>query len=212
MTRESSPRIFAETRPLASRLYFIRHGETDWNAEGRLQGQKDVPLNALGRDQAQRAGRKLKKILASRGEDFSTISFQCSPLLRARQTLQLARAEMGLPPDEGRLDDRLIEFTFGRWEGLTWPEVCAVDPGLAHAREADKWNFTPPGGESYAQLTQRLEPWLAEQRGANVVVSHGGVARALMAMIGGLPETRAPTADIWQGRVLVFSNGRFDWI
>jgi probable phosphoglycerate mutase len=208
MTRESD----AKTRPLATRIYFLRHGETDWNAEGRLQGRQDIPLNTLGCDQAARAGRKLKKILASRAEAVSTLSFQCSPLLRARQTLQLARAEMGLPPEEGRLDDRLIEFTFGRWEGMTWPEVCDVDPDLAYARETDKWNFSPPGGESYAQLTRRLEPWLAEQEGANVVVSHGGVARALMAMIGGLPETRAPTADIWQGRVLVFSGGRFDWI
>ncbi len=202
----------SDPRPSSSRLYFLRHGETDWNAEGRLQGQKDVPLNALGRDQAARAGRKLQKILASRGEDFPALSYQCSPLLRTRQTLQLARAEMGLPADEGVLDRRLIEFTFGRWEGLTWPEVCAVDPELAREREADKWNFVPPGGESYAQLAQRLAPWLAEQTGASVVVSHGGVARALMAMIGGLPEERAPIADIWQGRVLIFSAGRFDWM
>jgi probable phosphoglycerate mutase len=194
------------------RLYFLRHGETAWNAEGRLQGQKDIELNAVGRDQAARAGRKLQKILASRGEGFSALPYQCSPLLRTRQTLQIARAEMGLAPDEGVLDRRLIEFTFGRWEGLTWPEVCALDPELAREREADKWNFTPPGGESYAQLAQRLKPWLAEQESASVVVSHGGVARALMAMIGGLPEERAPVADIWQGRVLVFSAGRFDWI
>jgi len=110
------------------------------------------------------------------------------------------------------LDDRLIEFTFGRWEGLTWPEVCALDPEMARSRETDKWNFEPPGGESYAQLRERLVPWLAEQDKPAVVVSHGGVARALMAMIGGLSEERAPTADIWQGRVLVFSRDRFDWI
>ena len=196
----------------ASLLCLIRHGETDWNAEGRLQGRKDIPLNALGRDQATKAGRKLKKILASRAEDLSALSIQCSPLLRTRQTLELARMETGLPPDRSRIDDRLIEFTFGRWEGMTWPEVCAAEPDLARQREIDKWNFTPPGGESYAQLAQRLEPWLTEQQGPSVVVSHGGVARALMTLIGGLPAERSPTADIWQGRVLVFSAGRFDWI
>ena len=195
-----------------TRLYFLRHGETEWNAEGRLQGRKDVPLNAVGEVQATRAGRKLKKLLASQGEPADALSFQCSPLLRTRQTLRLVRAELGLPPEEGEIDDRLVEFTFGRWEGLTWPEVCARDPELARAREADKWNFTPPGGESYAQLALRLEPWLAAQKATSIVVSHGGVARALMAMIGGLPKERAPMADIWQGRVLVFANGRFDWI
>jgi probable phosphoglycerate mutase len=197
---------------LAPRLYFLRHGETDWNAEGRLQGQKDVPLNALGQDQAARAGRKLKKLLLSHGEDPAALTFQCSPLLRTRQTLRLARAELGLPPEGGSIDDRLVEFTFGRWEGLTWPEVCVSDPELARARETDKWNFTPPGGESYAQLARRLEPWLEAQKSPSVVVSHGGVARALMSLIAGLPKERAPTADIWQGRVLVFSAGRFDWI
>ncbi|MCI4679271.1 histidine phosphatase family protein [Rhodoblastus acidophilus] len=193
------------------RLFFLRHGETDWNVEGRLQGRRDVPLNPEGRAQAARAGRTLRKLLASAGLVPQDVAFQCSPLSRTRETLAIARRELGLPAEGGDLDDRLVEFTFGRWEGLTWPEVCASDPGLARAREADKWNFTPPGGESYAQLAERLAPWLAEQRQPSVVVSHGGVARALMRMIGGLREERAPTADIWQGRVLVFSGQRFDW-
>jgi probable phosphoglycerate mutase len=198
--------------PASPRLYFLRHGETDWNAEGRLQGRQDIPLNALGRDQAARAGKTLAKILRSRNLDPATLPFQCSPLLRTRQTLEIARAHMGLPPENCVLDERLVEFTFGRWEGKTWPEVCAVDPDLARAREKNKWNFQPPGGESYAQLAERLKPWLAAQTGPSVVVSHGGVARALMALIGGLSEERAPSADIWQGRVLVFSAQRFDWI
>jgi probable phosphoglycerate mutase len=203
----------ADLQDQAPRLYFLRHGETDWNAVGRLQGRKDAPLNALGLEQSARAGRKLKKILAAQGEDPATLAFQCSPLSRTRKTMEIVRAEMGLPPEGGDIDERLIEFTFGRWEGLTWPEVCALDPELARARETDKWNFVPPGGgESYAQLAQRLKPWLAAQTLPSVVVSHGGVARVLMAIIGGLPEARAPMADIWQGRVLVFSPGRFDWI
>jgi broad specificity phosphatase PhoE len=196
----------------APRLYFLRHGETDWNAIGRLQGRQDTPLNALGRDQSARAGRKLMKILAAKGENPKALEFQCSPLKRTRKTMEIVRAEMGLPREGGVLDDRLVEFTFGRWEGLTWPEVCAQDPELARARETDKWNFIPPGGESYAQLAVRLRPWIEAQQAPSVVVSHGGVARVLMAMIGGLPSERAPMADIWQGRVLVFSDGRFDWI
>jgi len=201
-----------EYDPASPRLYFLRHGETDWNAEGRLQGRKDIPLNALGREQAARAGKTLVKILRSRNLNPATLPFQCSPLLRTRQTLEIARANMGLPPDGGIIDDRLVEFTFGAWEGLTWPEVCARDPDRGRAREADKWNFQPPGGESYAQLAERLKPWLETLTGPAVVVSHGGVARALMALVGGLSEARAPSADIWQGRVLVFSAQRFDWI
>jgi probable phosphoglycerate mutase len=193
-------------------LFFLRHGETDWNAEGRLQGQKDIGLNALGRRQAVEAGRKLKKILSSRGLDPAVLSYQASPLSRTRATMTLARGALGLPADGVVLDERLKEFTFGLWEGKTWPEVCVEDPEGAAARDRDKWRFRPPGGESYADLEQRLRPWLAEQQAPSVVSSHGGVARALMHLIGGLCVERAPTADIFQGRVLVFSGERFDWV
>jgi probable phosphoglycerate mutase len=95
---------------------------------------------------------------------------------------------------------------------MTWPEVVAQDPFGAAAREHDKWRFRPPGGESYDDLAQRLWPWLDEQQAPSVVVSHGGVARALMHMLGGLCVERAPLADIFQGRLLVFSGQRFDWV
>ncbi len=194
------------------RLYFIRHGETDWNVEGRLQGQMDIPINARGRQQSAVAGRVLARLLAGHGVDPARVDFQTSPLGRTKETMALARAELKLPEHGARVDERLTELTFGRWEGLTWPQVSAAEPDLAKARERDKWNFVPPGGESYAMLAQRLAPWLAETSGPSIVVSHGGVARALMALLGGLDEKRAPLADIWQGRVLVFANGRFDWI
>jgi probable phosphoglycerate mutase len=193
-------------------LFFLRHGETDWNAEGRLQGQKDIALNARGRRQSAEAGRRLKKIFSARGVDPATLRFQASPLLRTRETMVLARAELGCPDNGVILDDRLKEFTFGRWEGMTWPEVCARDPEGARERDRDKWGFRPPGGESYADLAQRLRPWLEEQQTPAVVASHGGVARALMHLLGGLATARAPTADIFQGRVLVFSGARFDWV
>jgi probable phosphoglycerate mutase len=197
---------------MAPPLFFLRHGETDWNAEGRLQGQQDIALNALGRRQAAQAGRKLKTILSSRGFDPASLLWQASPLVRTRETATLARGELGLFAEGVRLDDRLKEFTFGRWEGMTWPEVCAQDPEGAAARDRDKWRFCPPGGESYEALALRLRPWLDEQQAPTVVVSHGGVARALMRLIGGLCVERAPNADIFQGRVLVFSATRFDWV
>jgi probable phosphoglycerate mutase len=197
---------------LRHRLVFLRHGETDWNAEGRLQGRQDIPLNAKGREQAADAGRIVLNILGPRGLASPDLAFLASPLGRARETMEVAREAMGLPRTGYTLDDRLMELTFGEWEGLTWPEVKARAPEAASWREGDKWRFTPPGGESYEMLTQRIEPWLAELDRPAVVVSHGGVARALMARIGGMPTQTAALADIWQGRALVFLNGRFDWV
>ena len=195
---------------LKHRLIFLRHGETDWNVEGRLQGGQDIPLNAKGRWQAEQAGRTALKILGP--EAIRAIPFVCSPLTRARATMEIARAAMGLPQQDYALEPRVSELTFGEWEGLTWPEVQARAPEAAAWREGDKWTFTPPRGESYAMLCERLRPWLEGLEGETLVVSHGGVARALMAAVGGLATARAALADIWQGRVLVFSAGRFDWV
>jgi probable phosphoglycerate mutase len=135
-----------------------------------------------------------------------------SPLLRARRTMELARGSLGLDPFTYRLDDRLKEMSFGRWEGFTWPEVKAADPDMADRREADKWFLQPPGGESYAMLAQRLQPWLETIACDTVAVAHGGVARCLMHLLGGAATERAPMSDIWQGRVLVFEAGSYRWI
>lgn len=193
------------------RLIFIRHGETDWNVEGRLQGQRDIPLNARGRDQAAAAGRAVRKIVATEAAR-AALAYVASPLGRARRTMELARAVLGLPPLAYATDARLVELTFGEWEGLTWPEVKARAPYLASGRESCKWDFVPPGGESYAMLALRVAPWLAELAGDTLVVSHGGVARVLLALIGGVAHDRAPRVDIWQGRLLVFDAGRFVWV
>jgi broad specificity phosphatase PhoE len=195
------------------RLIFIRHGETDWNVERRLQGQHDIPLNGRGRDQASAAGRAVRKLL---GEDFeqraAALAFVASPLSRATETMERVRLAMGLPATPYATDDRLKELSFGRWEGLTWPEVKARDPWAARAREGDKWTFQPPGGESYAMLAERLRPWLDALTGEAVVVAHGGVARALMAVVAGISVATAPKSEVHQGRVLLFEKGACRWL
>ena len=191
-----------------STIYFIRHGETDWNAEARLQGQRDVPLNDLGRVQAEEAGRKLRD-LHPQPEDLAYVA---SPLVRTRETMELARQAIGLHPPFYRTDDRLKELSFGRWEGLTWKEVRKLHPADARAREADKWHFQPPGGESYEMLADRLRPALAAIERDTVMVSHGGVARCLLALLSGMAPAEAPLVDIWQGKILVFEADAFRWV
>lgn len=190
-------------------IFFIRHGETDWNAEARLQGTRDVPLNDLGRVQAEEAGRKLRD-LHPQPEDLLYVA---SPLARTRETMEIARTAIGLHPTTYRTDERLKELGFGAWEGYTWKEIRTRDAKRARAREADKWHFVPPGGESYAMLRDRVRPFfetLDRERPA-VIVSHGGVARCLLAHLCGIHTGEAPTMDIWQGRVLVIEDQRFSW-
>ncbi len=195
------------------RLWFIRHGETDFNRDGRLQGQQDIALNAKGREQAGAVGRALRKLAGAEMAALDIASaFVGSPFARTRRTMELARAAMGFDPSAYALDDRLKELTFGEWEGFTWPEIEARDPAGAAARAANKWDFTPPGGESYAGLARRVAPWVETIEGDLFVASHGGVARALMYLIAGVAPEKAAEIPIQQGRAILFEGGRFEWV
>jgi broad specificity phosphatase PhoE len=188
-------------------LYFIRHGETDWNAERRLQGQRDIPLNDLGRRQSVHCGDILRGLFAAGGRAADDFAFTSSPLLRARETMEIVRAGLGLAPQDYATDARLAEMSFGRWEGLTYQEVRALDRAVLAIRERDKWNFRPPDGESYAQLFVRVRNWHAGVTGDAIVAAHGGVARALMVVFGVRTAAEAPLGDIRQGVVYEFVPG-----
>src|SRR5437762_1069861 len=106
-------------------IYYIRHGETSWNAQGRLQGTQDIALNDLGRRQAVQAGNVLAGLLARDGRDKCSIPFVASPLGRARTTMELVRSGLKLPPDQYALDDRLREIGYRVCEGSTLAEMQA---------------------------------------------------------------------------------------
>lgn len=196
------------TRPT---IYFIRHGQTDWNVERRLQGQRDTPLNETGRGQARRNGRALAAHFAAAGIDPDSFDFVSSPLLRAATTMELARAEMGLDPAAYRTDPRLMEITFGAWEGYTLEELAAEFGLVAAAREADKWNYVPPGGESYKMLTERIRGWLGSVDRPTVAVSHGGVNRAFRGLLENLPSHEIPSLDVPHDRILRVEGGTLEW-
>jgi broad specificity phosphatase PhoE len=188
-------------------LYFIRHGETDWNAEARLQGQRDVPLNAVGRVQAEEVAARLRGLVPGYGE----LDYVASPLGRARDTMERLRAAIDLPANCYRLDSRLMELSFGSWEGLTWREIRARESNMTTVRARDKWTFVPPGGESYAMLVDRVAPAVADLTRDTVIVSHGGVARVLLHLLGNVPPHLASSAPVWQGKVLVFRPDGHEW-
>ncbi len=190
-----------------STIYYMRHGETDWNVEGRLQGGIDTPLNALGLTQAAHAGRVLADLFARQGLDASNLAFVASPLRRARVTMDIVRTELKLPPGGYALDDRLREIGYGHWEGSTLAQARVSHPELYASRELDKWSALPPGGESYASVQLRMRDWYNSLRADTVAVAHGGTARALMVALG--IETSAGASDLYieQGVVYLFSNG-----
>jgi broad specificity phosphatase PhoE len=188
-------------------IYYIRHGETAWNAEGRLQGAQDVPLNDLGRKQAAHAGSILAGLFARDGRDKASLAFVASPLGRARSTMELVRGELKLPPTDYALDDRLREIGYGVWEGSTLAEMQAADPELFARRQTAKWTLAPEGGETYAAVQVRMQDWYASVETDTVAVAHGGTARALMVALGLETPLSAADLTIEQGAVYVFRDG-----
>jgi broad specificity phosphatase PhoE len=188
-------------------VFYIRHGETSWNAEGRLQGAQDVALNDRGCRQAAHAGHILSDLFARDGRDKATLPFVSSPLGRARSTMELVRRVLELPPDDYALDDRLREIGYGVWEGSTLAEMQAADPELYARRLTAKWTLAPEGGETYAAVQLRMRDWYDSLLADTVAVAHGGTARALMVALG--LETPESAADllIEQGAVYVFQDG-----
>lgn len=190
-------------------IWFSRHGETSWNAEGRVQGQYDTDLNALGRSQADGNGLKLAGLIG----DPAQFKFVASPLKRTRETMERIRTGMNLPPLGYDLDERLKEVHFGDWQGFTIPEISMVSPELLEARHRDKWNFLPPGieAESYEILATRFSLWLCQVSEPTVCVTHGGVIRSLFHLVGHMSGEKASRLTVPQDQVLKFENGALTW-
>jgi probable phosphoglycerate mutase len=189
-------------------LYYVRHGETDFNRQGRLQGRRDTLLNGHGRQQAAECGFLLGDLFARdhrRAQEFKYIS---SPLKRARETMEILRTALGLEAHQYQVDARLIEIAYGEWEGLTLQEIETQNAGVLSARERDKWDFAPPGGESYRELAERIGNWYNSLTADTVVAAHGGGVRALMAILNIVPDEQATHAAIEQGVVYVFAGGK----
>jgi probable phosphoglycerate mutase len=189
-------------------IYYIRHGETAWNAAGRFQGTQDIPLNDLGRSQAVTSGGILADLIARDGHQAAALPFVASPLGRARLTMELVRETLQLPPDDYAVDGRLREIGYGQWEGLTLPQMERHDAVTFASRIADKWGVAAPSGESYASVSLRMREWFDSLQGDTVTVAHGGTMRALMVALGIATPLEASDIPIGQGVVYVFSEGK----
>ena len=174
------------------KLALLRHGPTEWNALGRIQGHTDIPLSAAG----------LAKMKAlSPPPSFENARAFASPLLRARQTAEA----LGL--GEPALDPRLMEQNWGRWEGLSRAEILTLDGQGAFARAGHALAFRPPGGESTAELHDRVAHFLedvAQGEAAAIAITHLGVLRAAYTLATGwkMDAPMPPDLDISKALIL----------
>jgi probable phosphoglycerate mutase len=188
-------------------IYYIRHGQTDWNATGRFQGTQDIPLNDNGRAQAVAAGGLLGQLLKREGRDPASLAYVASPLGRARVTMELLRGALQLPPPDYATDERLREITYGAWEGFTLPQMQHSDAEIYAARHADRWNVAPLKGESYASRLPFITDWVNSVTSDTVAVGHVGTCRTLLVALGIKTPAEALEGQILQGAVYEFKDG-----
>jgi probable phosphoglycerate mutase len=189
-------------------LYFIRHGQTDWNAEGRYQGSKDIPLNGIGRGQADLNGHLLVQLLERAGRKPDSFTWHASPLGRTRETMERVRTAFAEPLPEVAFDKRLVEVSFGVYEGRLHTELTSSEMAIAGERDADFWYFRPPSGESYDDVARRVTSFASELRGPAIVVAHGGILRILRRLIEDFPAERAVNWFPPQDSVVHFIDGK----
>lgn len=190
-------------------LYFIRHGETDWNAEGRYQGSKDIPLNDIGRGQADLNGKLLVQILDRAGRSPADFTWHASPLGRTRETMDRVRSAFAMPLPEVAFDKRLVEVSFGIYEGRLHTELSSGEMAIAGERDASFWDFRPPAGESYEDVAQRVQSFAGDTlKGPAIIVAHGGILRILRRLIEDFPAERAVNWFPPQDSVVHFIDGK----
>ncbi|HCL00994.1 MAG TPA: phosphoglycerate mutase [Lachnoclostridium phytofermentans] len=163
-------------------IYFIRHGETDWNVENKIQGSNDIDLNGNGISQALALGEKVKTL----GLPIQKI--YTSPQKRARKTAKILSEAIQV---DCVVTAGLEEMNLGRWEGLTWKEVKEKDIETFNIWYPNRNTDKTPGGESYEEVLSRslatVQSILKEESQDIAIVSHGAVIKCLLCYINQLP-------------------------
>ncbi len=191
--------------PAAGTIYLLRHGETIWNREGRLQGRADSPLTERGRAQARAMGDRLALELAG-GAAARLVS---SPLGRAQQSAALVAERLGRPLTDIEIEPRLAEIAFGVWDGLTMAEIERDHGEAWRRRAADRWTVATPGGESFEAAAGRVAPWLAAIGEGDLVVAicHGALGRVIRGAYGRLQPLDTLALDEPQDALFRLSGG-----
>jgi probable phosphoglycerate mutase len=180
-------------------LLLLRHGETEWNREGRFQGALDSSLTARGRAQAEALGALLEAL----GVGPATHDARTSPQGRAKETARIALSPLSLAVRE---DPRLVEIGMGGWTGLSRSEIAVRWPG-PEAEGVLAFYARCPGGERLGEVAERAARLLGELRRPTVVVSHGITLRVLCALALGRPLTEAEAFVVPQGALGRIADG-----
>lgn len=177
-------------------IYLLRHGETEFNTQGRYQGELDSPLTEVGVQQVQQNAQMLKSLIGNPNE-WKIVS---SPLGRAMQSTEIICETIGYDVKKVEKDERLTEVAVGQWAGLTTKEIESSWPNLFQNTDVYNWYFNAPNGEAYDSVVCRLSAWLKDmQHVPNVIaISHGLTGRILRGIYADLKKEDALKLEVSQ--------------
>jgi broad specificity phosphatase PhoE len=185
-------------------IYLLRHGQTEWNVAGRIQGASDSPLTATGIAQAEAIGALLKRLIVEPAE----LALVSSPQGRAWRTAEIVGTPLGLTP---RPEPRLVEVKTGSWDGMTLAEIDVAYPGALEGATFGR-SFRSPDGESYERARARVADWLATLTAPTIAVSHGLTGRMLRGVYAGLSQDDTLRQPEPQDGVYRLAGGRVEFI
>jgi len=185
-------------------IILLRHGETQWNVEGRYQGELNSPLTKKGKQQAKENGLKVKEYLLA----LDSFRFLSSPLGRAKETTFIIANILNIDNDKIEFLEEIKEFNYGKFEGKTKEFCQRVYREEYEARESNKWSYVIEGGESYVMVTERLKKWLKTLKSDEVVlmVAHEMINRALRGIYCELKNEKMLTLRQPNDRVIKLEN------
>ncbi|MFT6916542.1 MAG: broad specificity phosphatase PhoE [Motiliproteus sp.] len=185
-------------------IVLARHGQTEWNKVKRLQGCKNSPLTGLGEEQAFYVAKKINELVGN-----SELNLVSSPLGRALDTAKVIASELGKSDNYIKIDVLLREYSFGDWEGDTFKQIKQKYSEQWDSRQADKWNYVVPGGESYSILARRAEKWLLNlpDNIITVAVSHQMIGQVIRGIYLGLDERQTLMNSQQNNEIILLENG-----
>ncbi|WP_157729771.1 histidine phosphatase family protein [Bacterioplanes sanyensis] len=185
-------------------IIVVRHGQTEWNVNKRLQGWADSPLTPLGVEQAHHVAKRLQELIQGR-----PAMLHCSPLGRTLTTADIIATRLG-EGVEIQVDPRLKEYSFGHWQGFTTEQVKSEFSLEWQQRQADKWNYVIPDGESYALVSDRSQHWLnsLSDEAAVIAVTHQMTGRTIRGAYLGLSHEHTMALAHENHQICVLDNGQ----
>lgn len=180
---------------MTQEMYLIRHGETEFNVEGKFQGQSDSPLTEDGKDQIYQVARMLKMEL---GDDIHNWEIISSPLGRAMDSTKILCETLAYDLTKVQTDERLAEVSVGDWAGLYIEDIKAQWPRLLEGTNHYNWYFNSLGGERYADVEGRVKAFLESVKDKEklIVVAHGVTSRIIRGLYQNLDKDEALSLEV----------------